>query len=70
MSKCFVVYPEGDFDGNAVLIEAETPEEAALAYFQDGNDGPFSCELNLRATVCVLPFVEVKEYRLKVEVAE
>lgn len=63
MSKAFIVYPEGDFDNNAELVEADTPEEAATDWFERG-------EVGLNATLCVLPFDDVKEYRLVVEVAD
>lgn len=61
MSKAFIVYPEGDFNNNAELVDAETPEEAALDWFERG-------EVNVGATLCVLPFDDVKEYSLKVVV--
>ena len=61
MSKAFIVYPEGDFDNNAELVTADTPEEAALEWFESG-------EVGVNATLCVLPFDDVKEYKLKVTV--
>lgn len=61
MSKAFIVYPEGDFDNNAELVSADTPEEAALDWYERG-------EVGIGATLCVLPFDDVKEYKLKVAV--
>lgn len=68
MSGGYVVFPEGDFDGNAIVVDADSPEDAARAFFEDGCNGPFGSELDLSDRVCVLPFQDVQVFVLKIEV--
>lgn len=61
MSKGYIVYPEGEFDGNAFCVDADSAQEAAYAGWQEHN-------WNVAVTVCVLPFEGEKKFRLTIEV--
>jgi hypothetical protein len=61
MSKGYIVYPEGEFDGNAFCVDADSAQEAAYVGWQD-HGWAITC------TVCVLPFQDEIPFRLTVEV--
>jgi hypothetical protein len=61
MSKGYIVYPEGDFDGNAFCVDAESEEEAAYLGWSEH-------DWNFTVTVCVVPFEDEKRFRLAIEV--
>ena len=61
MSGAYIVYPQGDFDGNAIVVDADSAEEAAYMGWNDN-------KWNLSCTVCVLPFQDDIQFRLVVEV--
>lgn len=59
--KTFILFPEGDFDCNAILVDAETAEKAVYQWIADG-------DVDFSASVCALPFDDVKVYKMKVVV--
>jgi len=63
----YIVFPEGDFDGKATIVDADSPEEAAQSCFDDGGNGPFALDLDMNSRVCVVPF-DVQVFCLKVVV--
>jgi len=61
MSKAFIVYPQGDFDGAAFVVDAESPEEAAELGWSDR-------DWSMHCTICVLPFEPDKELQFRLTV--
>jgi hypothetical protein len=61
MSKGYIVYPQGDFDGNAFCVDADSAQEAAYVGWAEHN-------WSISCVICVLPFEQEKRFLLTVEV--
>ena len=62
-TKGFIVYPEGDFDNCAVIIDAEDAETAAAIAFE-------RVDFKNNRLLLVVPFEDIRTFERQVNIVE
>ena len=63
--KTYVVFPEGDFDGNANMYEADNIEEAVELAFQDTDLDEYSGN-----TLCAFECPDIRAFEMQTVIQE
>ena len=64
-TKTYVVFPEGDFDGNANMYEADNIEEAVERAFQDTDLDDYSGN-----TLCAFECPDIRAFEMQTVIQE